>query len=405
MRTEAVKRRSGEPEITRAPFPCFSLSLLLPFLVFLILPCSCSRTVQPVLERLDPASIPTFFDDLDRPSLKAAVQQSLIALRRKKETESLAFGEEQMSVGRIRDGLTAFLAFLESEADLQLALQRDFEVYRVATPVLFTGYYEPLLDGNLVRTERYRYPLYRRPDDLVEVDLSAFSPEHAGERLYGRVVNGKLLPYFSREEIDSQGVLAGKGYELVWVDDPVARFFLHIQGSGQIQLPAGRRLRVGYAGTNGKAYQSIGKWLLDQGKLRSGETSAPAIRRYLHNHPKEQDTIFSHNQRYIFFHIAPLTADGPRGSLGVPLTPGRSLATDPKIYPPGALGFIRTRRPVVDAQKRVTWKEFSRFVLLQDRGAAITGWGRADLFWESGDDTEAGSMAQEGEFYLVVKKP
>jgi membrane-bound lytic murein transglycosylase A len=407
VRTEAVKRRRGEQEITRVAFPDFSFSLFLLFPVFLLFPCSCNRTgtTPPVLERLDSASLPTFADDLDRPSLKAAIQQSLIALRGKKETEGLAFGEERVSVGRIRDGLTAFLALLETGTDLQLALQRDFEVYHVAIPVLFTGYYEPLLHGNLVPTERYRYPLYRRPDDLVEVDLSVFSPEHAGEKLYGRVVNGKLLPYFSREEIDGRDVLAGKGYELVWVDDPIARFFLHIQGSGQIQLPDGQRLRVGYAGTNGKAYRSIGKWLLDQGKLRSGETSTPAIRRYLREHEEEQDTIFFHNQRYIFFHITPLTAEGPQGSLGVPLTPGRSLATDPKIYPPGALGFIHTRRPVVDTQGEITWKEFSRFVLLQDRGAAITGWKRADLFWGSGDDTEAGSMAQEGTFYLVLKKP
>lgn len=400
-----MQQSSGEPQITSAASPRFPLSFFFPFLVFLLLFCSCGRAVQPVLERLDPTSIPAFADDLDRSSLKVAIQQSLVALRKKKETESLAFGEEQVSAGRIRDGLAAFLALLETDTDVQLALQRDFEVYRVAVPVLFTGYFEPLLNGNLVRTERYCYPLYRRPDDLVEVDLSVFSPEHAGEKLYGRVVNGKLLPYFSREEIDGQGVLAGKGYELVWVDDPVARFFLHIQGSGQIQLPDGQRLRAGYAGTNGKAYQSIGKWLLDQGKLRSGETSTPAIRRYLQHHPEEQDTTFFHNPRYIFFHIAPITAEGPQGSLGVPLTPGRSLATDPKIYPPGALGFIRTRKPIVDTRGHIAWKEFSRFVLLQDRGAAITGWGRADLFWGSGDDTEAGSMSQKGGFYLVLKKP
>lgn len=400
-----MKQRIGELQITSAassPFPLFFFPL---FLVFLILFCGCGRPVQPGLERLDPDSLPTFADDLDRPSLKAALQQSLVALQKKKETEGLAFGEKQVSVGWVRDGLIAFLALLETDADLQLALQRDFEVYRVVVPVLFTGYYEPLLDGNLVRTERYRYPLYRRPDDLVEVDLSVFSPKYAGEKLYGRVVNRKLLPYFSREEIDGQDVLADKGYELVWVDDPVTRFFLHIQGSGQIRLSDGQRVRVGYAGTNGQAYRSIGKWLLDQGKLRSGETSTPAIRRYLYAHPKEQETIFFHNPRYIFFQITPITAEGPQGSLGVPLTPGRSLATDPKIYPPGALGFIRTRRPVADTQGRITWKEFSRFVLLQDRGTAITGWGRADLFWGSGDDIEAGSMAQEGEFYLVLKKP
>jgi membrane-bound lytic murein transglycosylase A len=269
-------------------------------------------------------------------------------------------------------------------------------------PVLFTGYYEPLLDGSLVRTERYRYPLYRRPDDLVEVELAVFPSARTEEKLYGRVVNGRLVPYFSREEIDGKEVLADKHYELAWVDDPVARFFLHIQGSGQIQLPDGRRLRVGYAGTNGRPYQSIGKLLLDQGKLRHGEPSAPAIRRYLRTHPEERDAIFFHNPRYVFFQV---TADGPRGNLGAPLIPGRSLATDPRVYPPGSLGFIRTRRPVVGPQEQVSWQEFSRFVLLQDSGAAITGWNRADLFWGSGDGIEAGYMAQEGALYLLMKKP
>jgi membrane-bound lytic murein transglycosylase A len=329
--------------------------------------------------------------------------RSLDVLRQRSGTETLAFGKERVPVARVREGLAAFLALLKTRTELRPALARDFVVYRVTAPVLFTGYYEPVLAGSLVRTARYRYPLYRRPDDLAEVNnVSTSSPEPAGEKLYGRMVDGQLLPYFSRAEIDGQGVLSGKRYELLWVDDPVARFFLHIQGSGQVRLPDGRRLRVGYAGTNGKPYRSIGKLLLDQGKLGPGEASAPAIRRYLYAHPDEQDAVFFHNQRYVFFQFTP---DGPRGSLGALLTPGRSLAVDPQIYPPGALGFIRSRRPIVGRQGQVTWQEFSRFVSLQDSGAAISGWGRADLFWGSGPEAEAGYMAREGEFYLLVKKP
>ncbi len=400
---------TGEPKNIRGPFPRFPLSSFLPSLLFFALFCCCGRAIPPSperpgpsLERLDPTDFPAFLDDLDRASLKTAVAQSLSALRPKHGTESIAFGKERVPVARVRDSLTAFLALLETHTDLRPALARDFAVYRVTALVLFTGYYEPVLNGSPVRTARYRYPLYRRPDDLVEVDGSTVSPERAGEKLYGRMVNGKLLPYFSRAEIDGHGALAGKQYELIWVDDPVACFFLHIQGSGQIQLPDGKRVRVGYAGTNGQPYQSIGKLLLDQGKLHLGETSALAIRRYLQAHPDEQDTIFFHNQRYIFFQFA---SDGPRGSLGIPLTAGRSLATDAKIYPPGALGFIHSRKPVVGQQEQVSWQEFSRFVLLQDSGAAISGWGRADLFWGNGVEIEAGYMAQEGELYLLVKKP
>lgn len=371
-------------------------------LFVLVVLSGCSRTIRPALERLDVGDFPAFLDDLDRSSLKSATQQSLRALQQKDGTETLAFGSGRVTIARVRESLEAFLALLETEADLRSALRQQFDVYRVTTAVLFTGYYEPVLNGSLVRTQQYRYPLYRRPDDLVEVDLSSFLPERPGEKIVGRVVNGKLIPYFSRAEIDGQGVLAGKGYELAWMDDPVERFFLHIQGSGQIHLPDGTRLRIGYAATNGKPYQSIGKVLLDQGKLRPGEVSAQAIRRYLSTHPAEQDHIFFRNPRYIFF--AP-TPDGPRGSLGVPLTPGRSLAADPRLYPLGALAFIRTKRPVVGPNEQVSWQEFSRFVLLQDSGAAITGWGRADLFWGNGPNVEVGYMAQEGDWYLLMKKP
>jgi membrane-bound lytic murein transglycosylase A len=397
-----VKRRSAEAQKRRPCVNLFPVSCFLSCLWFLTVFFGCSRAVRPPLERLTPDHVPPFVDDLDRASLKAAVTQSLTALQKKEPTEVLAFGTEALSVAQVQQSLSAFLALLENEEELHSAVISNFDVYRVTIPVLFTGYHEPLLHGSRVRTHRYRYPLYQRPDDLVEIDLSVFFPKRAGEKLYGRVVNGKLLPYFSRAEIDQQGALEDKQQELIWVDDPIARFFLHIQGSGQIVLPDGSRVRVGYAASNGRPYRSIGKFLLDQGKLGFGQTSAPAIRRYLTAHPAEQDEIFAHNQRYIFFQP---TADGPRGSLGVPLTPGRSLATDPNHYPVGALGFILTKRPVVNPVERISWQEVSRFVLLQDSGAAITGLARADLFWGSGADIEAGYMAQEGELYLLVKKP
>jgi membrane-bound lytic murein transglycosylase A len=216
------------------------------------------------------------------------------------------------------------------------------------------------------------------------------------------MVNGQFLPYFSREKIDGDGVLHGKHYELLWVDDFISLFFLHIQGTGQVLLPDGTRTRVGYVASNGRPYTSIGKLLLEQGKLKPGEATTPAIRRFLQRYPTEQRALFFANARYIFFQFV---SDGPRGSLGAPLTAGRSLATDPRIYPAGAVGFIRTRVPVVDTRKQVSWQESSRFVLFQDAGAAITGWRRADIFWGADEEDEAGLMAQEGEMYLLVKKP
>jgi membrane-bound lytic murein transglycosylase A len=280
-----------------------------------------------------------------------------------------------------------------------VALRRDFDLYQVSVPVLFTGYHEPLLHGSRVRTARFRYPIYRRPDDLVEMDATA----SAGEKQFGRMVNGQFAPYFSREDIDTKGVLDGRRYELLWVDDPVSLFFLHIQGSGQVILPDKSRVRVGYVASNGRPYRSIGKLLLEQGKLNPGEATTPAIRHYLLTHPTEQKDLLFANPRYIFFQL--ISNEGPRGSVGVPLTPGRSLATDPRIYPAGALGFMRAKRPIAGAGGQVSWKEFSRFVLFQDTGAAISGWRRADLFWGADAEDEAGLMAQEGDMFLVVKKP
>jgi membrane-bound lytic murein transglycosylase A len=361
--------------------------------------CGCGGTVHASLERLDPSSIPVFHDDRDRASLKAAIAQSLTAFRFKNDAEMLAFGEQHISVARIRASLQAFLTLLERRENIQTALRRDFDIYRVSTPVLFTGYHEPLLYGSWVRTSRFRYPIYRRPDDLVEINTDATVGE---KKQFGRMVDGKFLPYFSREEIDGKGALRDKQAELLWVDDPISLFLLHVQGTGQVILPDETRTRVGYIASNGRPYTSIGKLLIEQGKLAPGEATTPAIRRYLGTHPAEQRALFFANSRYVFFQFMP---DGPRGSLGTPLTAGRSLATDPRIYPPGAVGFIRTKMPVVDTRNQVSWKESSRFVLLQDAGAAITGWRRADIFWGADAEDEAGLMAQEGEMYLLMKKP
>lgn len=368
-------------------------------LLCLLFLAGCSATIHAPLERLDPGRFPIFRDDLDRASLQAAISRSLTALRKKNGSETLAFGGQRISIERIRDSLAAFLAALERGGDVTAALRRDFDLYRVSVPVLFTGYHEPLLRGSRVRTARFRFPLYRRPDDLVEVTTAA----GGGEKQFGRMVHGQFAPYFSREDIDTRGVLDGRRYELLWVEDPIDLFFLHIQGSGQIMLPDGSRQRVGYVASNGKPYRSIGKLLLEQGKLNPGEATTPAIRRYLRTHPDEQQALLSANPRYIFFQF--VSDEGPRGSLGAPLTPGRSLATDPRVYPAGALGFMRTKRPVPEAGGEVSWQEFSRFILLQDTGAAITGWRRADLFWGADAEEEAGLMAQEGEMFLIVKKP
>ncbi|NOT53764.1 MAG: hypothetical protein HOP18_04085 [Deltaproteobacteria bacterium] len=351
------------------------------FIVVLLLTACHSHLRAAALEPVSPESLPFTADDLDRASLITAVQQSLTALRKKSGTERLALSGHQITASQVREGLELFLSLLHEhdETDLGPALHQHFAVLQSPDPVLFTGYHEPVLNGSLVQNERYRYPLYRAPDATSDGAARALS----------------------RAEIDGQEALTGKGYELLWLDDPIDRFFLHIQGSGLIRLPGGTYLRAGYAGDNGRPYRSIGKLLLESGKLQPGSTTTPAIRAYLRSHPEERDEILFQNTRYIFFQ---LVANGPVGSLGVPLTAGRSLAVDPTIYPAGALAFIHTKRPVVTETNHVTWKDFFRFVLLQDAGAAIKGPGRADLFWGSAAEAEAGLMSQRGELYLLVKK-
>lgn len=361
---------------------------------------------EPRLSRLPASEWPALQDDLDRGSLATVLRRSLAALEKKPGARTVAFAGTRVTVARLRGSLTAFLALLDRTADLgsadfARAVRRHFDLYRVQTPVRFTAYHEPELPGSTTRTERYRYPLYAPPDDLVRGDPESRRGEQDRPKGYGRRVGGTLVPYFSRAEIDGEGVLRGHGKEVVWLDDPIERFFLHIQGSGKIRLPDGGTLRVGYAASNGWPYRSIGKLLLSQDKLGPGGASAQGLRRYLRRHPHEQNAVLFHNPRYIFFRPVP---DGPLGSLGVTLTPGRSIATDPRWYPPGAIGFIATTRPIQGADGRIAWREFSRFVSLQDRGAAITGPGRVDIYWGSGPQPEAGLMSQRGALYVLLEK-
>ncbi len=375
-------------------------SVLLPFIICFLTLLVCLpplHAAPPNLFRLTAYTTPALYDDLSRTSLKYAVRRSLTVLRPRSGAAPMVFGSQRISLADIRTSLQHFHTLLETEEDLSAAVLRDFDIYRASSRVLFTGYHEPLLRGSLVRTQRYCYPLYRLPDDLVE--LAPASGQSAPR--IGRWANGQFVPYFTRAEIDGQGALANRRAEIAWLDDPVALFFLHIQGSGQIALTDGSRLRVGYAGTNGHTYTSIGKHLRQQNKLQPGNTSTPAIKRYLYTHPEEQSEIFFQNRRYVFFRPS---RGEPRGSLGSPLTAGRSIAIDPRVYPLGALGFIHTRKPLVGPRQEVTWQPFSRFVLLQDSGAAISGPGRADIFWGSGAQVEAGYMAEQGELYLLLKK-
>ena len=207
---------------------------------------------------------------------------------------------------------------------------------------LFTGYYEPLLQGARVPDATHRYPLYRRPPDLVSVDLGQFDPELEGRRIGGRVEKGKLVPYADRAAID-RGALAGRELELLWVDDPVDRFFLEIQGSGQVRLPTGESVRVGYADQNGRPYRAIGKDLIDNGAIPREQMSMQAIRAWLEENPGQAPAMMARNPSYVFFtELTDLAAaSGPLGAQGVPLTPGTLAGRRPQVPAIGCPGLGR----------------------------------------------------------------
>jgi membrane-bound lytic murein transglycosylase A len=267
---------------------------------------------------------------------------------------------------------------------------------------LFTGYYEPLLHGSRRFGGAYTVPLYRLPDDLVRVDLARFNPELAGYAIYGRVHGRQFEPYHSRADIET-GALANRGLELLWVDDPIDKFFLQIQGSGQVQLDDGSLIRVGYAGQNGHPYRAIGRDLIEIGALTREQVSLPAIKGWLETHPSDAPYIMARNRSYIFFEERPeLRPDeGPLGAQGVSLTAGRSLAVDRRYIPFGVPIWLDTTAP---------WPEgtdtLRRLMVAQDTGGAIKGVVRGDVFWGAGARAEAiaGHMKSRGRYAVLLPK-
>jgi membrane-bound lytic murein transglycosylase A len=267
---------------------------------------------------------------------------------------------------------------------------------------LFTGYYEPLLHGSRHFGGVYTVPLYRAPDDLIRVDLGRFKAELAGQAITGRVDGQQFVPYFARAEIDA-GALEGRDLELIWVDDAIDRFFLQIQGSGQIQLDDGARIRVGYAGQNGHQYHAIGRDLVALGAMTIEEVSLQSIRDWLIAHPEQADAIMARNGSYVFFRERPELdpAEGPIGAQGVPLTAGRSLAVDPRYIPLGAPVWLETPVPWPEGEGPLR-----RLMVAQDSGGAIKGPVRGDVFWGTGARAEAiaGRMRGQGRYVVLLPK-
>ena len=372
--------------------------------VFLLLN-GCAKTP---LDKLSLGDTPIFNDDLNLERLLTAAVRHLHYLDNIPEDSSYTLGSDSYSVSWMRESMNSFIDILKQDPtpeELGRIIIENFTVYQAGGrkdfprgEMLITGYYEPFLKGSLTRESPYLYPLYSPPESLIQIK----DPGN-GNLLFKREnEQGQLTSYWTREEIEKNGIADGN--ELVYLDNPVDAFILHVQGSGKIRLQDGSVRSIHYAASNGLEYFSIGKLLVDQGKMNLEEVSIPSIRTYLRQHPEEQDEILNHNIKFIFFNWAP---DGaPVGSLGEPLVAGRSIAVDPDVLPQTPLAFLISRKPVTNKNGTIReWISMRRFVLPQDTGSAIKGSGRADLYWGSGDyaKTAAGSMKEEGTLYFLVK--
>lgn len=265
---------------------------------------------------------------------------------------------------------------------------------------LFTGYYMPLLQGSLTKTDEYNVPIYALPNNLVTVNLGLFDPSLRDRTLVGRVVENKILPFYTREAIN-KGAIKETARVVAWVNSKIDRSFLEIQGSGIIKLPDGKELVIGYAGENGASYTPIARVLIDQGVMTFDNASMQHIRRYLEANPDQIDPVLNQNKSFVFFNE--LRQNAALGSQGVALTPGYSMAIDRKWIPLGAPVWLSTTRPDHHSSKQ---KRLQRLMIAQDTGGAIRGVVRGDVYWGAGKRATAiaGKMKNKGYYWLLLPR-
>jgi membrane-bound lytic murein transglycosylase A len=369
----------------------------------------CPAEPAPPITIAPPTATPTPVPDPSRGRYERATWQSLPAWGSDDATEALTAFVQGCSVLNTRAEWQAACARAQSLPPRALPqtitqfFEEYFEPFHVVNADntdtgIITGYYEPLLRGSRTRTDVYRYPLYAPPNDLISVDLSDVYPDLKNRRLRGRIVGNKLVPYMERGDIDhpSQPL---RGLEIAWVDDPIEAFFLQIQGSGQIQLPDGSMLRVGYADQNGHPFRSLGGLLIRRGEIRAENASMQGIKNWALRNPRKVQQFMNGNPSFVFFKELPRDLSGPIGTLGVPLTAERSIAVDQRVVPLGVPVYLSTTFPN-------TSQPLNRLMVAQDTGGAIAGAVRADFYWGFGDaaGSQAGRMKQQGRMWVLLPR-
>jgi len=350
-------------------------------------------------------TLPLPEDDLDKAGLLETLGTTLDYWNGRPDTAKVSIGSASYDAPRLRRTLKALIELFSADLsgeELLNELRTRFLVYRASADdgtgkTVITGYYEAEIKVARVPDAQHKYAVHLAPADLVKT-----TPAMGVDFDYGRYdESGKLVRHYPRADIHA-GALAGQGLELVWSEHPSQIMLLQIQGSGVLRFPDGDYIRAGFDGANGHPYRSVQKLLMD-----CGETPAMSFKdfiAYLSSQGPREERLADLNPRYIYFRERAKDSR-PYGAIGRPLTPGRSIAIDPKHIPLGLPGLLRSRRPVAGGQG-VTFKDFSRFVATHDTGSAIRGPGRVDLFWGGGEtaETEASSMKAAGELYLLVIK-
>lgn len=347
----------------------------------------------------NPAEIPDFtLACTDLSQLKPAVNNSLNYMRKPSSQEFYPIGD--ITHSRALQSLEAFAKLLDSGlagAQLNLAIREKFDVYISVGcddngTVLFTGYYTPIFDGSFTRTDRFQYPLYSQPDDLVK--------DSKGETRGRRMPDGQITPYPSRAVIE--GAMMMRGKELAWLSDPFEIYIAHVQGSAKLRLSDGKLATIGYAANNGHEYKSVAQELVKDGKIPADRISLAAMIDYFKQHKDQITTYIRRNPRFVFFK----KEEGqPLGCLNEPVTSYRSIATDKSIFPRASLTFITTTLPRAVAGQPVR-QLYSGFALDQDAGGAIRAPGRCDVYMGQGDlaGQLAGHTYQEGRLYYLFLK-
>jgi membrane-bound lytic murein transglycosylase A len=378
----------------------FSTTCLLACLLALA-SCSAPRGFVPIE---DPGTS-TWVDDGSSHSLIRAIEGSISYYRRLPPRARIPFGELSYSPQEMILSHQLFMALWKRVKDPEdfgrLLLERFhvLESFSGERDNLFTGYFEPIIPGGTKPSPGRSTPIYSLPHNLVKIELSRFGANFPRQTLVGRLKDGIVLPYYSRGEIEDGGVLKDVAEPLAYVNQ-VDLFFLQIQGSGLVRLQDGTELRLNYAASNGHPYRSLGAEMIKRELMTRENVSMQTIRDYLNAHPKAVRPLLNTNPSYTFFRRV---EQGPLGNIEVPLTAGRSLALDHRIFPKGGLAYIETEASLFADRATLP---MLRFMLIQDTGGAIRGHGRADVFWGKGIKAEwaAGNMNHGGRLLLLAAK-